>query len=78
MGGKDYAAGSLLAIELDAEYVGAVFAESARRVTAEQARSLFEGVSDTRRVDGWAKVRAAPMLAAHTRATTSRRMLNSR
>lgn len=39
-----------LAIELDAEYVGAVFAESARRVTAEQARSLFDGVSGTRRV----------------------------
>ena len=39
-----------VAMELDAEYVGAVFAESPRRVTAEQARSLFEGVSGTRRV----------------------------
>ncbi len=39
-----------LAIELGAAYVGAVFAESPRRVTEDDARALFDGVTETRRV----------------------------
>jgi phosphoribosylanthranilate isomerase len=39
-----------LAIDLGAAFVGAVFAGGPRRVTADQARSLFEGVASARRV----------------------------
>lgn len=39
-----------VAIELGAAYVGAVFADSPRQVTANGARVLFEGVSGARRV----------------------------
>jgi phosphoribosylanthranilate isomerase len=39
-----------LAVELGASFVGAVLAGGPRRVTAKQARSLFEGVSTARRV----------------------------
>lgn len=39
-----------VAIVLGATFVGAVFASGPRRVTADQARSLFEGVRGARRV----------------------------
>lgn len=39
-----------VAIGLGAAFVGAVFANGPRRVTADQARSLFEGAREARRV----------------------------
>jgi phosphoribosylanthranilate isomerase len=39
-----------VAIDLGAAFVGVVFASSPRRLTADQARSLFEGVRSARRV----------------------------
>src|SRR5688500_3194379 len=39
-----------VAVDLRAAFVGAVFAGGPRQVTADEARSLFEGVQSARRV----------------------------
>jgi phosphoribosylanthranilate isomerase len=48
--GLTRAADVRVAVELDADFVGAVFAGGPRVLTAEQARSLFDDVSGPRRV----------------------------
>ena len=48
--GLTRAADVRVAVELGADFVGAVFAGGPRVLTAEQARSLFDGVSGPRRV----------------------------
>lgn len=48
--GLTRAADVRVAIDVGASFVGAVFAGGPRALSAEQARSLFEGVSAARRV----------------------------
>ncbi len=57
-----------IAVELGATYVGAVFADSPRRVTEDEARALFEGVSRARRVGVFGHQSAAEIARAAKRA----------